>query len=39
MDSPFSTSDITVGIIASIGVLVLIVLFMYVVKQIIMRKD
>jgi hypothetical protein len=30
----FTTEDITVGIIASIGVVVLIVVFIYVVRQV-----
>ena len=39
MDSRFSTSDITLGIIASIGVLVLVVLFMYVVRQVLKKES
>ena len=35
----FSTEDIVVGVVATVGVVVLIVLFVYVVKQIIVRKD
>jgi hypothetical protein len=35
----FSTEDIVVGVVATVGVVVLIVLFVYVVKQIILRKD
>jgi hypothetical protein len=35
----FTTQDMVIGIIASVGVLVLIVVFVYVVKQIMMRKD
>ena len=35
----FTTQDIVIGVIASVGVLVLIVVFVYVVKQIMMRKD
>lgn len=34
----FTTEDLVIGVIASIGVLVLIVVFVYVVKQV-MRKD
>lgn len=34
----FATEDLVIGVIASIGVLVLIVVFVYVVKQV-MRKD
>ena len=35
----FTTEDTVIGVIASVGVLVLIVVFVYVVKQIMMRKD
>jgi hypothetical protein len=35
----FSTEDIVVGVVATVGVVVLIVLSVYVVKQIILRKD
>lgn len=35
----FSTEDIVVGVVATVGVVVLLVLFVYVVKQIILRKD
>jgi len=35
----FTTEDTIIGVVASIGVIVLIVLFVYVVKQIILRKD
>ena len=34
-----ATGNIVVGVLATIGVVVLIVLFIYVVKQIILRKD
>jgi hypothetical protein len=34
-----STEDLVIGGLAGLGVLVLIVLFIYVVKQIILRKD
>lgn len=34
-----ATENMVIGVLATIGVLVLIVLFIYVVKQIIMRKD
>jgi hypothetical protein len=34
-----ATENIVIGVLASIGVLVLIVVFVYVVKQIILRKD
>ncbi len=35
----FSTEDIVIGVIASVGVVVLLILFAYVVRQIMMRKD
>ena len=35
----FTVEDMVVGIIAAIGVVVLIALFVYVVKQVIVRKD
>ena len=35
----FTTEDTIIGVVAMIGVIVLIVLFVYVVKQIILRKD
>lgn len=34
-----ATENIAIGVLASIGVLVLIVMFIYVVRQIITRKD
>jgi hypothetical protein len=34
-----ATENIVIGVLASIGVLVLIVVFVYVLKQVIMRKD
>lgn len=34
-----ATGNIVIGVLATIGVVVLIVLFIYVVKQIILRKD
>ena len=34
-----ATENIVIGVLASIGVVVLIVLFVYVVKQILLRKD
>ena len=34
-----STEDLVIGVIATFGVVVLLVLFVYVVKQIIVRKD
>jgi hypothetical protein len=34
-----ATENIVIGVLASLGVLVLIVLFVYVVRQIIFRKD
>ena len=35
----FSTEDMVIGVVATVGVIVLIVLLVYVVKQIILRKD
>jgi hypothetical protein len=34
-----ATENIVIGVLASIGVVVLIVLFVYVVKQVLIRKD
>jgi hypothetical protein len=34
-----ATENIVIGVLASLGVVVLIVLFVYVVKQVILRKD
>jgi hypothetical protein len=34
-----ATENIVIGVLASIGVLVLIVVFIYVVRQVITRKD
>jgi hypothetical protein len=34
-----ATENILIGVLGSIGVVVLIVVFVYVVKQVIMRKD
>jgi flagellar biogenesis protein FliO len=34
-----ATENIAIGVLASIGVLVLIVVFIYVVRQVITRKD
>ena len=35
----FTAEDTAIGIIAAVGVLVLIALFVYVVKNVILRKD
>lgn len=35
----FTAGDTVIGIVASLGVLVLIVVFVYVVKQVMSRKD
>jgi len=35
----FATEDIVVGVIASIGVVVLIVVFVYVVRQVLKRES
>jgi hypothetical protein len=34
-----ATENIVIGVLASLGVVVLIVVFVYVLKQIILRKD
>ncbi len=34
-----ATENLVIGVLAGLGVLVLLVLFVYVVKQIILRKD
>lgn len=34
-----ATENIVIGLLASIGVVVLIVVFVYVVRQVLMRKD
>ena len=34
-----ATENIVIGVLASLGVVVLIVLFVYVLKQVILRKD
>jgi hypothetical protein len=34
-----ATENIVIGVLASLGVVVLLVLFVYVVKQVILRKD
>ncbi len=39
MDEAMGTGDIIIGILAAIGVLVLIVVFVFVVKTIILKKD
>ncbi len=35
----YTTEDIVIGVIASLGVVVLLLVFAYVVRQIVMRKD
>lgn len=35
----FSTEDIVIGAVASVGVIVLLVVFVYVVRRIMVRKD
>ncbi len=35
----FATGDIVIGVIASLGVVVLVALFVYVVRQVLVRKD
>lgn len=34
-----ATENIVIGVLASIGVVVLIVVFVYVVRQVLLRKD
>ena len=34
-----ATENIVIGVLASLGVVVLIILFVYVLKQVIFRKD
>ena len=34
-----ATENIVIGVLASIGVVVLILVFVYVVRQVLMRKD
>ena len=34
-----ATENIVIGVLASLGVVVLIVVFVYVIKQVILRKD
>ena len=34
-----ATENIVIGVLASLGVLVLIIVFVYVLKQVILRKD
>lgn len=35
----FSSGDVVIGVIASIGVVVLLIVFVYVVRRIMTRKD
>lgn len=35
----FSSGDVAIGVIAAIGVVILLIVFVYVVRQIMMRKD
>ena len=34
-----ATENIVIGVLASLGVVVLVIVFVYVLKQVIMRKD
>jgi hypothetical protein len=34
-----ATANIVIGVLASLGVVVLIIVFVYVLKQVILRKD
>ena len=37
--SQMATENIVIGVLAALGVVVLIVLFVYVVRQVLLRKD
>jgi hypothetical protein len=39
MQADMGTADIVVGTLASLGVLVLLVVFVYVVKQVLLKKE
>ena len=39
MDEAMGTGDIVIGILAALGVLVLIVVFLFVMKTIVLKKD
>lgn len=39
MDEAMGTSDIVIGILASIGVVVLVIVFVFVVKTVLLKKD
>lgn len=39
MQRQFETSDIVIGILAAIGVIVLIAVFVYVVKYVLLKKE
>lgn len=39
MEQEFGTGDIIVGVLGTIGVVVLLVLFVYVVRNILMKKE
>lgn len=39
MERHFETSDVVVGILAAIGVVVLIAVFVYVVKNVLLKKE
>ncbi len=39
MQSEMGTADIVVGVLATLGILVLLVVFVYVVKQVVFKKE
>ncbi len=39
MDEAIGTGDVIIGVLASIGVVVLIIVFVFVVKTMILKKD
>ena len=39
MDEVMGTGDVIIGILASIGVVVLVIVFVFVVKTILLKKD
>ncbi len=39
MDEAIGTGDVIIGILASVGVAVLLIVFVFVVKTIILKKD
>ena len=39
MDEPMGTGDIVIGVLAALGVVVLIIVFLVVVKTVLFKKD